>query len=105
MSDDLFHAGRGFPFDHISPSFVNKFLRCPLAALYYKEGRPMVWDPRYAEVGKYTHSILEREYRPDVRAYIPEGGMDDMMRKRHDAAMLGYRRLIKAEPRFRPKAG
>ena len=55
---DLFSAHRGFPMDHLSPSFISKYEQCPLAALYYREGKPKQWDPRYAELGSWTHSVL-----------------------------------------------
>ena len=99
---DLYTKGRGFPLDHISPSFISKYEQCPLAALYYREGRPRQWDPRYAEVGRYTHSVIEKMYSPDADIHEPECGWDDEMRNRHAGAMAGYRELLKQDSRFRP---
>lgn len=90
--------------DHLSPSFISKFEQCPLAALYYREGRPKEWDPRYAEVGRYTHSILERVYNPDAEIYSPEH-MDSMMKSRHLESMMGYEKLRRFDSRFDPKEG
>lgn len=99
---DLLSKGKGFPFDHISPSFISKYETCPLAALYYREGKPKQWDPRYAEVGRYTHSVIEREYRPDAEIHEPECGWDDEMRGRHASAMAGYKDLLVRDDRYRP---
>lgn len=105
MTADLFSKGKGFPFDHISPSFISKYESCPLAALYYREGKPKQWDPRYAEVGRYTHSVIEREYNPNAEIHEPECGWDDEMRTRHACAMKGYRELVSQDQRFLPVFG
>lgn len=102
---DLFTSGRGFPMDHLSPSFINKFEDCPLAALYYRQGRPSDRDVRYAEVGRHIHSILEHEYDPNAEIYQPECGMDEMMRLRCSQSLEGYRALLKQDHRFDPREG
>lgn len=99
---DLMHSGRGFPMDHLSASFIAKFETCPLAAMYYREGRPMEWDSRYAEVGSYTHSVIERRYDPDRPEYVLEVPMDGEMQMRHNQAMAGHDALCKMDSRFRP---
>lgn len=107
MSDDidLFTAGRGFPMDHLSPSFISKFEECPLKALYYREGRPAEYDIRYAEVGKHIHSILEKEYNPAAEIYEPVCGMDEMMAIRRNQSIEGYMTLRKQDRRFDPREG
>ena len=90
-----------FPMGHLSPSFISKYESCPLAALYYREGRPKQWDQRYAEIGSHTHSILEREYNTSAEIYIPSM-MDAEMSRRHTEAMAGYEALKAIEPRYVP---
>lgn len=103
MSDiDLYTKGRGFPLEHISPSFISKYETCPLAALYYRENRPKVWDPRYAEQGRWTHSVLEQKYNPNAEIYTPACEIDSEMRKRHNISLKGYSELLKQDPRFIP---
>ncbi len=99
---DLFTKGRGFPFEHISPSFISKYETCPLAALYYREGRPKVWDPRYAEQGRWTHSVLEQKYNPNAEIYTPACGIDSEMRTRHNMSIKGFDELMKQDQRFIP---
>lgn len=101
---DLFTAGRGFPMDHLSPSFINKFEECPLAALYYREGKPSSRDIRYSEVGRFTHSVLQQVYDPEAELYTPPF-MDSMMHTRHAQAMQGYKELRKQDHRFDPIEG
>ena len=101
---DLFSKGRGFPMDHLSPSFVKKYEDCPLAALYYRENKPKVWDPRYAEIGRYTHSVLEKKYNPDASIYRPSCPVDEMMQTRHNMSIRGFETLTKQDDRFRPRS-
>ena len=101
---DLFTKGRGFPMDHLSPSFVKKYEDCPLAALYYRENKPKVWDPRYAEIGRYTHSVLEKKYNEDAELYHPSCPVDDMMRTRHSMSIKGFETLTKQDDRFHPRS-
>lgn len=101
MSDDLYTGGRGFPMDHLSPSFISKYEQCPLAALYYRQGKPKQWDARYAEVGSHTHSMIEKQYNPEAEIYMPET-MDAEMTRRHAEAMAGFETLKKLEPRYVP---
>lgn len=99
---DLFAKGRGFPMGHLSPSFIAKYETCPLAALYYREGKPKVWDPRYAEQGRWTHSVIAQRYDPTAKIYDPECGVDNMMLTRHNESLKGYNALLKQDDRFRP---
>lgn len=99
---DAMTSRRGFPVDHLSPSFINKYEQCPLAALYYRQNKPKEWDPRYAEVGSYIHSLIEREYNPSAEIVFPSCGMDDMMTSRAAESMAGYRRLRQHDPRYDP---
>ncbi len=88
--------------DHLSPSFISKYEACPLAALYYREDRPKVWDPRYAEQGRWTHSTLQRIYSPGCEIYRPECPIDSEMQRRHSQSLSGYEELRRQEPRFEP---
>lgn len=104
MTSDLFTGGRGFPMDHLSPSFISKYEECPLKALYYRQDRPAIFDRRYAEVGRYTHSVIEQQYNPNAETYRPEI-MDGMMESRHADAMKGYNELRRTDGRFDPAEG
>ena len=107
MTDDvdLFTSGRGFPMDHLSPSFISRFEECPLKALYYREGRPAEYDIRYAEIGRHIHSIIEKEYNPNAEIYEPTCGMDTMMALRRNQSIDGYRELRRQDRRFDPREG
>lgn len=87
-----------FPFDHISPSFISKYESCHLAALYYKEKKPKVWDSRYADQGSYTHSMIAHEY--DQSQEVTSLDMDSEMMQRHTEAMRGWKNLCIDDKRF-----
>lgn len=90
-----------FPADHLSASFIAKYEQCPLAAKYYREGKPAEQDRRYLECGSLVHSVIERYYNPSAKLYEPlPGTMDSEMEQRYSESVAGFEQLVATVPRL-----
>jgi len=80
-----------FPYDHLSPSSINRYLQCPLKFLYEKEGKEKQWDDRYAVTGGYIHHNIECAYTGEP---VDTMQLDGEMEKRFTESLLGWRRIV-----------
>ena len=79
-----------FPYEHLSPSSINRYLQCPLKFLYDKEGKEKIWDERYVITGSYIHKCIEYMYTGDPVDLIQ---LDAEMQKRYESCLIGWKSI------------
>jgi len=91
-----------FPYDHLSPSSINKYLECPRAFLYYKNGVEGDRDERYAVTGSAVHAEIQRLY--DTGCKTEDIDSSKVIKDRYFAAMAGHDMLLVGHPSLKPSA-
>ena len=81
-----------FPYEHLSPSSINKYLECPLKFLYYKEGRDAQWDQRYAMTGKAVHAYIQQIYG---KPFDEDLELDLVIPERYQESIKGWEQIIR----------
>jgi len=90
----------GFPYEHLSPSSINKYLECPLAFLYYKSGVEGEQDVRYMVTGSAVHRDIQRLYDPNCKTEEIDESL--VIKARYYDAMAGYDMLMVGHPSLKP---
>jgi|GEM_PF-4521003 len=91
-----------FPYDHLSPSSINRYLECPLAFLYQKKEIAVEKDLRYAMTGKAVHRDIERLYGTSSEQEDIDEAL--VIKQRYFDAMAGYDMLVVGHPSLKPSA-
>lgn len=89
-----------FPYQHLSPSSINKYLECPRAFLYYKSGVDAEQDMRYMVTGSAVHRDIQRMYDPVCETEKIDESL--VIKDRYFESLAGYDMLVVGHPALKP---
>jgi len=89
-----------FPYTHLSPSSINKYLECPRAFLYYKSGVEGEQDVRYMVTGSAVHKEIQLMYDPKSKTEPIDEKL--VIKARYFDALAGYDMLLVGHPALKP---